>query len=212
MSRLLKRLNPEISAYKDMRFEGDQADWERALRQSTTVYVGNLSFCTREEQIYEVFSKVGHIDKVIMGLDKNNKTPCGFCFVIYYSRRESEQCVKYLNGTVLDDRIIRVDHDWGFVEGRQWGRGRNGGQVRDEFRQDYDPQRGGWGKVKEQEYFRSQALGLDDDMTSPMPRQGDSKRRRMGSIGGLTYKAQTTLPEEENPRLRGRRESDDDDE
>lgn len=35
-----------------------QVDWERALRQSTTVYVGNLSFFTREEQIYEVFSKV----------------------------------------------------------------------------------------------------------------------------------------------------------
>ena len=35
-----------------------QADWERALKQSTTVYVGNLSFYTREEQIYEVFSKV----------------------------------------------------------------------------------------------------------------------------------------------------------
>ena len=35
-----------------------QSDWERALKQSTTVYVGNLSFCTREEQIYEVFSKV----------------------------------------------------------------------------------------------------------------------------------------------------------
>lgn len=73
--------------------------------------------------------QVGHIDKVIMGLDKNNNTPCGFCFVIYYTRGESERCVKYINGTVLDDRIVRVDHDWGFQEGRQWGRGRSGGQV-----------------------------------------------------------------------------------
>ena len=73
--------------------------------------------------------QVGHIDKVIMGLDKNNNTPCGFCFVIYYTREESERCVKYINGTVLDDRIVRVDHDWGFQEGRQWGRGRSGGQV-----------------------------------------------------------------------------------
>lgn len=82
-----------------------------------------------------------------MGLDKFNKTPCGFCFVIYYLRGDAESCVKYLNGTVLDDRAIRVDHDWGFVEGRQWGRGRSGGQVRDEFRVDYDPGRGGFGKV-----------------------------------------------------------------
>jgi len=33
----------------------------------------------------------------------------------------------------------------GYAEGRQFGRGRSGGQVRDEHRQDYDPGRGGWG-------------------------------------------------------------------
>lgn len=37
---------------------------------------------------------------------------------------------RYINGTMLDDRPIRVDFDWGFVEGRQFGRGRSGGQVR----------------------------------------------------------------------------------
>lgn len=45
-------------------------------------------------------------------------------------RGEAEAAVRYLNGTVLDERTVRVDHDWGFVEGRQWGRGRSGGQVR----------------------------------------------------------------------------------
>jgi hypothetical protein len=64
----LQRLNPEISVYKDRRFEGDeasgdacgllphaacpnlnllsilQADWERALRTSTTLYVGCRRF------------------------------------------------------------------------------------------------------------------------------------------------------------------------
>lgn len=64
-----------------------------------------------------------------MGLDKNTKTPCGFCFVLYYSREDTEDAVKYISGTILDDRPIRVDFDWGFQEGRQWGRGRSGGQV-----------------------------------------------------------------------------------
>lgn len=63
-----------------------QADWERALRTSTTLYIGNLSFYTREEQIYEVFSKCGAIEKIVMGLDKVNKTPCGFAFVVFYTR------------------------------------------------------------------------------------------------------------------------------
>lgn len=47
----------------------------------------------------------------------------------YYSREDAEDAVKYISGTILDDRPIRVDFDWGFQEGRQWGRGRSGGQV-----------------------------------------------------------------------------------
>lgn len=35
----------------------------------------------------------------------------------------------YINGTRLDDRIIRTDWDAGFIEGRQYGRGKSGGQV-----------------------------------------------------------------------------------
>lgn len=47
----------------------------------------------------------------------------------YYTREDAEEAVKYISGTILDDRPIRVDFDWGFQEGRQWGRGRSGGQV-----------------------------------------------------------------------------------
>lgn len=39
--------------------------------------------------------------------------------------------VRYINGTRLDDRIIRTDWDAGFVEGRQYGRGKHGGQVKE---------------------------------------------------------------------------------
>lgn len=158
-----------------------------------------MSFYTTEEQVYELFSRAGEIKKIIMGLDKNTKTPCGFCFVLwvsialktlvctvncsysvliddfvwicvffgrYYSREDTEDVCKYISGTILDDRPIRVDFDWGFQDGRQWGRGRSGGQVsisctcdsygcfcswlivncfcgfvqvRDEYRTDYDP-------------------------------------------------------------------------
>ncbi|KAK4352808.1 hypothetical protein RND71_028326 [Anisodus tanguticus] len=129
----------EISAYRDRRFPGTQEEFEDALLKSTTVYMGNMSFYTTEEQVYELFSRVGEIKKIVMGLDKNSKTPCGFCFIMYYSRDYAEDSAKYISGTILDDRPIRVDFDWGFQEGRQWGRGRSGGQVRNEYRTDYDP-------------------------------------------------------------------------
>ena len=132
---------------RDRRFDGTLEEFQQALKESTTVYVGNVSFYTTEDQIYEVFSKAGDVKRIIMGLDKNRMTPCGFCFVVYYTRKDTEDCVKYLNGTMLDDRPIRVDFDWGFVEGRQFGRGKSGGQVRDEYRMDYDPGRGGFGGI-----------------------------------------------------------------
>lgn len=73
------------------------------------------------------------------------RTPCGFCFVEYYTHAEALACMKHISGTKLDERIIRCDLDLGYKEGRQFGRGKSGGQVRDEHRQDYDPGRGGWG-------------------------------------------------------------------
>lgn len=72
------------STYKDLRFEGTQEEWDTLLNKSTTFYVGNLSFYTTEEQIYALFSKCGEIKRIIMGLDRVSKTPCGFCFVEYY--------------------------------------------------------------------------------------------------------------------------------
>ena len=98
-----------------------------------------------------------------MGLDRNTRyvwfnfgilvwahcricrTPCGFCFVEYYTHAEALACLRYISGTKLDERIIRCDLDLGYKEGRQFGRGKSGGQVRDEHRTDYDPGRGGWG-------------------------------------------------------------------
>ncbi|CAG2107335.1 unnamed protein product, partial [Medioppia subpectinata] len=126
---------------------GSREEQEDLLSESTTLYVGNLSFYTREEQIYELFGKCGQIVRVIMGLDRRSKTPCGFCFVEYLSREDGLNAMRYVNGTRLDDRIVRTDWDTGFIEGRQYGRGKSGGQVRDEYRTDYDDGRGGFGKI-----------------------------------------------------------------
>lgn len=162
MARLLKDFEP-LSQYKDRKFHGTIEEYIECLRQSKTVYVGNIAFHTTEEQIYDLFGRCGDIRKIIMGLDKNLMKPCGFCFVEYFTRREAEDCVKYLNGTALDERDIRIDFDWGFQEGRQYGRGKSGGQVRDEYRTDYDVGRGGFGKILGQAralYLRRCSLSL----------------------------------------------------
>lgn len=37
--------------------------------------------------------------------------------------------MRYISGTKLDERIVRCDLDLGYKEGRQFGRGKTGGQV-----------------------------------------------------------------------------------
>ncbi|CAD5110976.1 DgyrCDS328 [Dimorphilus gyrociliatus] len=149
-----RRLNnnqvSSVSQYRDQHFKGSRQDQDRLLNQTTTLYVGNLSFYTTEEQIHELFSRCGDVKRIIMGLDKVRRTPCGFCFVEYYTREDSENAMRYVNGTRLDERVVRTDWDAGFKEGRQYGRGKSGGQVRDEYRTDYDSGRGGYGKIMQQ--------------------------------------------------------------
>ena len=133
------------SSYRDRGYPGSEEEFRRDLALTATLYIGNLSFYTVEEQILALFAKCGPVKRIIMGLDRHNKTPCGFCFVEYFERKDALLSKKFLDGSKLDDRFIRVDLDPGFREGRQFGRGRSGGQVRDEMRDDYDAGRGGWG-------------------------------------------------------------------
>uniref|UniRef100_H2VCN1 Nuclear cap-binding protein subunit 2 n=1 Tax=Takifugu rubripes TaxID=31033 RepID=H2VCN1_TAKRU len=134
MSSILNALSSDsyidISQYRDQHFKGKCSEQEKLLKSTHTLYVGNLSFYTTEEQVHELFSKSGDVKRIIIGLDKVKKTACGFCFVEYYTRAGAENAMRFINGTRLDDRIIRTDWDAGFKEGRQYGRGKSGGQVR----------------------------------------------------------------------------------
>lgn len=133
--------------YRDKQFKGGETEWKKRLDKSTTVYVGNLSCYTNEYQLYELFTRCGSIRRIIMGLDKIKKTPCGFCFVEFDERDSALKSVNFLNRTHLDGREVQVDIDGGFEDGRQYGRGAHGGQIGDERRREREqgagPQRGG---------------------------------------------------------------------
>ncbi|KAK4991433.1 nuclear cap binding complex subunit [Elasticomyces elasticus] len=160
VDRLDRPSSYAASKYKKRKRDDGETDANRApsptlsekLSDATTLYVGNLSFYTTEEQIYTLFSLISPPRRVVMGLDRYQKTPCGFCFVEFYTHDDALQCLKYIGGTKLDERIIRTDLDEGFVEGRQYGRGKSGGQVRDEYRDEFDPGRGGYGKAVKEGY------------------------------------------------------------
>ena len=68
---------------KKRRFMKDN-EWNETiskLKESKTIYIGELSPLTREEQLFEIFSDFGEIKRIIMGLNKYTKNPCGYCFI-----------------------------------------------------------------------------------------------------------------------------------
>lgn len=137
-SEALYDLPKKKQEYYDKRSKLSEKEYFSKQRKSTTLYVGNLTAYTKEETLYRIFSMVGPIDRLILGINKKFMIPCGFCFVIYHTREDAQRAVNLLNQTTLDGNVIRVDFDIGFSEGRQFGRGFLGGQVRDEVKRKPD--------------------------------------------------------------------------
>lgn len=138
----LYNLDAPQRIYWDRKYYTSFEEQVEALHGSSTLYVGNLSFFTSELQIQETFSRVGPVKRIIMGLNREHLTPCGFCFVEYFTHEHARECLKFISGTMCDNRVIRCELDGGFKQGRQFGRGASGGQIRDERRGDIDLGRG----------------------------------------------------------------------
>ena len=131
-----KSNNEEVSPY----YRNKTIDKEK-LKNSCTLYIGNLSYNTTEIQLYQIFSSCGKVKRVIMGLNRLTHSPCGFAFVEYLDQESAKIARKTLMGTILDGKEIRVDIDIGYEDGRQYGRGWYGCQKRDGIRRSYDPDR-----------------------------------------------------------------------
>lgn len=117
----------------------------------------------------------------------------------YYHRSDALDCMKYTNGTKLDERVIRCDLDPGFKEGRQFGRGKSGGQVRDEYRTEYDVGRGGWGhRMRMQlEHERERNIKENYEPIKDIP-QGAEEYKSRAATGGQSTKRRYEDNEEES--------------
>lgn len=210
------------SLYSDRKCFGGKDEWQDAIEKSTTLYIGNLSFYTTEEQLYELFGRCGELRRIVMGLDRHKKTPCGFAFIEYVFRPDTEEAFRMVAGSKLDERIIRVDWDGGFVEGRQYGRGRSGGQVREEYRADFDPGRGGWGQAAadaapvpqlqpepRRQSFNGHRSGGDGPAAASPGYGGGGSRDRVHSAEPAAKR--NKLEPAHNPRFREDKDDDDDD-
>ena len=83
----------------------------------------------------------------------------------------------------------------GFAEGRQFGRGKSGGQVREEVRQDYDSGRGGLGKGMQEQVAAEMGYG-----SAAAGGAQNQKRGREGDAGPFVKQPQRVYREWDNPR------------
>ncbi len=120
-----------------------------------------------------------------MGLDRNTHSPCGFCFVEYYTSEDAKtaEWLVTMGGVLVDERSVKVDADHGFVEGRQFGRGLQGGQVRDErtrnhYKDPGRPQLYRQHETSQRRRSRSRSRSKSRSRSSDDERRGPRKRLR----------------------------------
>jgi len=100
---------------------------ERELRDSTTLFVGNLSYHMRERDLADYFSKCGRLRNVTVGINKRTGQSKGYGFVEFEHRRDAEDAYERFNGYNIDGRRLRVDWDVGLDRKQNFfgGRGRS---------------------------------------------------------------------------------------
>src|SRR4051812_49949437 len=73
------------------------------------VFVGNLDYNTRREEVQALFAEVGQIRDVFLPTDRETGRPRGFAFVEFESEEEAAKAIEKFNGHELGGRALRVN-------------------------------------------------------------------------------------------------------
>jgi nuclear cap-binding protein subunit 2 len=95
MSSIIVFSERQRRPYIDRKAGLPDEEYLAVIGRSSTVYVGRYPFtgtnAVREAQIHTVFSECGQIKRIIMGVNKRDNSPAGFCFVEYFDRAGPSQ-------------------------------------------------------------------------------------------------------------------------
>lgn len=81
---------------------------QRERPVTTKLYIGNLSYDTEEDVLYEVLGQYGDITDLYMPIDRYSGERRGFAFVTV-ENNVATQIIEELDGFELDGRILRVN-------------------------------------------------------------------------------------------------------
>lgn len=79
----------------------------------TSIFVGNLSWTTSENEIRQAFERFGRVSSVRMATDKSTGRSRGFAFVQMPSLDDADEAIHRLNGSTVGGRALVVNeaHD-----------------------------------------------------------------------------------------------------
>lgn len=73
------------------------------------IYVGNLSYSTREDGLRELFENYGEVVSVNIVTDRNTGQSRGFGFVEMANKEDGQKAITELANTELDGRNLNVN-------------------------------------------------------------------------------------------------------
>ncbi len=73
------------------------------------LFVGNMSFDTREGELRSIFEPYGEITSIIIVTDRDTGRARGFAFVELADDAEAAKAITELNGKELDGRALNVN-------------------------------------------------------------------------------------------------------
>jgi cold-inducible RNA-binding protein len=73
------------------------------------IFIGNLDFSATEQQLRALFESFGSVATVTIVKDRDTGEPRGFAFVEMMQGSEAQAAISSLNGSVLNERVLRVN-------------------------------------------------------------------------------------------------------
>jgi RNA recognition motif-containing protein len=74
-----------------------------------TIYIGNLSYQATEEDIREVFTEYGAVQRVVLPIDRETGRMRGFAFVEMANDGDEEKAINDLDGAEWMGRQLKVN-------------------------------------------------------------------------------------------------------
>ena len=88
------------------------------------IYVGNLNYETKEDDLQTIFAEYGNIVSVKIITDAYSGRSKGFGFIEMESEDEAQKAISELNGTEIGGRTLKVSEA---LDNRERGGGGGGG-------------------------------------------------------------------------------------